>query len=426
MLRPLLVATLLSIVVPAASALAADPPSPAAVLSTYADIAQAMYGDALSQAQKLDTAVDALLQAPTDATLAAGREAWLAARVPYQQTEVFRFGNPIVDDWEGKVNAWPLDEGLIDYVAVASYGDSSDENAFYAANVIANPKLAIGGKDLDATTIDGELLGSLHEIDQVEANVSRGYHAIEFLLWGQDLNGTEPGKGARPASDYAAGDACTAGNCDRRGAYLAAATDLLVSDLQEMVANWQASGPARAALTAEGEQKGLAMMLTGLGSLSYGELAGERIKLGLMLHDPEEEHDCFSDNTHNSHFYDVVGMRSVYLGSYAGTDGKVSQGPGLSDLVRAADPAVDDAMRAAIDKTLAAFTAIKQSADSGQMAYDQMLAEGNAAGNAMIQAAVDALVAQTRAIEQAVAALGVGQLAFEGSDSLDNPEAVFQ
>ena len=168
------------------------------------------------------------------------------------------------------------------------------------------------------------------------------------------------------------------------------------------------------------------MMLTGLGSLSYGELAGERIKLGLMLHDPEEEHDCFSDNTHNSHFYDVVGMRAVYLGRYEGVDGKVTSGPSLSDLVRAADPAVDDEMRASLDKTLAAFTAIKQSADSGQMAYDQMLAEGNEAGNAMIQAGVDALVAQTRSIERVVVALGVGQLAFEGSASLDNPEAVFQ
>ena len=206
----------------------------------------------------------------------------------------------------------------------------------------------------------------------------------------------------------------------------AAATDLLVSDLQEMVGNWGDSGAARAALAADGDQKGLAMMLTGLGSLSYGELAGERIKLGLMLHDPEEEHDCFSDNTHNSHFYDVVGMRAVYLGRYEGVDGKVTSGPSLSDLVRAADPAVDDEMRASLDKTLAAFTAIKQSADSGQMAYDQMLAEGNEAGNAMIQAGVDALVAQTRSIERVVAALGVGQLAFEGSDSLDNPEAVFQ
>jgi putative iron-regulated protein len=145
-----------------------------------------------------------------------------------------------------------------------------------------------------------------------------------------------------------------------------------------------------------------------------------------MLHDPEEEHDCFSDNTHNSHYYDVAGMRAVYLGRYEGNDGKVTEGASLSDLVRAADPAVDDAMRAALDKTLAAFTAIKESADSGRMAYDQMLAEGNEAGNALLQAAIDALVAQTRTIEQAVAALGLDQLAFEGSDSLDNPEAVFQ
>ena len=140
MARPFLVATLLSLAMPAAPLLAADPPAPKAVLATYADIALAMYGDALGKAQNLDAAVDALVQTPTDATLAAAREAWLAARVPYQQTEVFRFGNPIVDEWEGRVNAWPLDEGLIDYVAVATYGDSSDENAFYAANVIANPE----------------------------------------------------------------------------------------------------------------------------------------------------------------------------------------------------------------------------------------------------------------------------------------------
>jgi len=417
-------AALLAMAVPAAPVAAAD--GPAAVLGNYADIAQAMYGDALVRAEKLDQAVGALLRSPDDATLAAAREAWLAARGPYQQTEVYRFSNPLVDEWEGKVNAWPLDEGLIDYVLVESYGDSSDENAFYAANVVANPKLTVGGKEIDASTIGPDLLAELHEIDEVEANVSRGYHAIEFLLWGQDLNGTGPGKGERPATDYAAGDACTGGNCDRRGAYLAAATKLLVSDLQEMVGNWGTNGPARAALTAEGGQKGLAMMLTGLGSLSYGELAGERMKLGLMLHDPEEEHDCFSDNTHNSHYYDVLGMRAVYLGRYEGIDGKVTEGASLSDLVRAANPAVDEAMRGALDRTVAAFTAIKESADSGQMAYDQMLAEGNESGNAMIQAAVDALVAQTRTIEQAVRALGLDQLAFEGSDSLDNPEAVFQ
>ena len=60
--------------------------------------------------------------------------------------------------------------------------------------------------------------------------------------------------------------------------------------------------------------KGLSTILIGMGSLSYGELAGERMKLGVMLHDPEEENDCFSDNTHASHYNDARGIRNVYPG----------------------------------------------------------------------------------------------------------------
>ena len=98
------------------------------VIDTYADIAEAAYGDSLITAQALVDAVDALIAEPSADTMQAARTAWLAARVPYQQTEAYRFGNPIVDDWEGKLNAWPLDEGLIDYVD-ASYGGATDENA---------------------------------------------------------------------------------------------------------------------------------------------------------------------------------------------------------------------------------------------------------------------------------------------------------
>src|SRR5689334_16320108 len=156
---------LLALAVPAAPVAAAD--GPAVVLGNYADIALAMYGDALASAEKLDQAIASLLRSPDEATLTAAREAWLAARVPYQQTEVYRFGNPLVDEWEGKVNAWPLDEGLIDYVQVASYGDGSDENAFYVANVVANPKLTIGGREIDASTVGPELLADLHEADAV-------------------------------------------------------------------------------------------------------------------------------------------------------------------------------------------------------------------------------------------------------------------
>src|SRR3546814_18028996 len=111
------------------------------------------------------------------------------------QTEVYRFGNAIVDEWEGKVNAWPLDEGLIDYVA-PSYGKASKENPLYTANVIGSRSLKLGGEAVDVSNITGKLLAeTLHEAGKVEANVATGYHAIEFLLWGQDLNGTGPGAG---------------------------------------------------------------------------------------------------------------------------------------------------------------------------------------------------------------------------------------
>ena len=396
--------------------------TPEAVTAHYADIALAGYQDSLTTAQALQQAVTALIATPSDATLQAARDAWKAARTPYQQTEAFRFGNAIVDDWEGRVNAWPLDEGLIDYVD-AGYGN--EENALATLNVIATPAFTLSGNQIDATAITPDLIsGTLQEADGIEANVASGYHAIEFLLWGQDLNGTQPGAGARPFTDFATGDACTGGNCDRRAAYLQAATDLLVADLTEMTGNWDEDGPARAAVTAD-PQAGLLAILTGMGSLSYGELAGERIKLGLMLNDPEEEHDCFSDNTHNSHFYDGVGIRNVYLGTYTRTDGSVLQGPSLSELVAAANPAVDDQLTTELDASVAALQAVKDAGDAGKT-FDTLIAPGNAEGEALIMAAVNALVTQTASIDRAVTALGLSKVKFEGSDSIDNPEAVFQ
>ena len=395
----------------------------AAVAQTYIVIAAAGYGDAWTAAKTLQTAVDALIATPSEANLAAARAAWIAARPSYMQTEAYRFGNAIVDDWEGKVNAWPLDEGLIDYVD-ASYGQS-EENPLSTLNVIANKTLTISGKTVDASHITPDLLtGTLQEAGGVEANVATGYHAVEFLLWGQDLNGTGPGAGNRPHTDYIQGTGCTHDNCDRRADYLKAATDLLVSDLGEMAANW-AQGGAGAAIISADPKAALTAMLTGMGSLSYGELAGQRIRLGLMLNDPEEEHDCFSDNTHNSHYYDGLGIQNVYLGHYTRTDGTVVTGPSLADLVAAANPALDTQLRAELAATMTALTALKARAEGG-MAYDQMLAPGNAEGEALIMGAVNGLVTQTASVQRAMTALGLDAPGFEGSDSLDNPSAVFQ
>lgn len=401
---------------------AAHAATPEEVVANYADIAEAAYGDSLTTAQALRDAIGDLVENPSEETLTAAKTAWTAARAPYQQTEAYRFGNAIVDDWEGRVNAWPLDEGLIDYVAEDT--PSAEDNELAQLNVIATPSLELGNETLDAAEITPDTIRALHEAGGIEANVASGYHAIEFLLWGQDLNGTGPGAGERPYTDYAAGDACTGDNCDRRGAYLIAAADLLVSDLEEMVSNWAEGGEARSAVSTDA-QAGLNAMLTGMGSLSYGEQAGERMKLGLMLNDPEEEHDCFSDQTHLSHYYDGLGIQNVYLGRYVRVDGSEVTGPSLSELVAEKDAGVDEALKADLDTTMMALTDLRDKAEAGT-AYDQMLAPGNAEGEATITAAIDALVAQTQEIERAVAALGLNSIEFEGSDSLDNPNAVFQ
>jgi putative iron-regulated protein len=423
MARPLAAATLcVGLAAGVGTSPAAADPTPKDVLTIYADSAQAGYTDSLDTARTLKLAVDSFLAKPTNDNLRGARAAWIAARIPYMQTEAYRFGNAIVDDWEGRVNSWPLDEGLMDYVS-SSYGTESAENALYTANVIANKTLIIGGKKLDASKITKELLADhLQEAGGVEANVATGYHAVEFLLWGQDLNGTGPGNGNRPASDYDL-KKCTHGNCARRADYLRTVTDLLVDDLAWMAAQWAPGGEARKHLIDGSDEAGLTAIMTGLGSLSYGELAGERMKLGLMIHDPEEEHDCFSDNTHASHFFDALGIRNVYLGTYRRADRSLVSGPSISDLVKAKSPEVDAEVRAKLDATMDAMNTLYLRALATE-SYDQMIGEGNDEGNAVVQHAIDALLDQTKSLERAVATLDLKSITFEGSDSLDNPSKV--
>jgi putative iron-regulated protein len=242
------------------------------------------------------------------------------------------------------------------------------------------------------------------------------------LLWGQDLNGNNPGAGNRPASDFDLKN-CTGGNCDRRRDYLKAATELLIDDLADMTGSWTDKGAARQDLLSKGPEGGLATILTGMGSLAYGELAGERTKLGLMLHDPEEEHDCFADNTHASHYYDALGIKNVYLGEYTRVDGSTVSGPSLSALVKDTAPVVDQDLRNKLEATEAAAQVMMDEAAKGNT-FDVLIGAGNKEGNQVVQTFVDSLVAEAKSIENTIAVLKLDGIELEGSDSLDNPEAV--
>ena len=178
------------------------------VVANYAKLVHATYADTLAAAQKLQADLVALTENPSVEALAKARKTWTAARVPYLQTEVFRFyGGPIDDDDgpEGLLNAWPMDEGYIDYVD-------------------GNPEAGMINQADKYPEITKELIEELNEKDG-ETNISTGYHAIEFLLWGQDKSADGPGQ--RPHTDYS-----TAANADRRKTYLLAAADLLVENLE--------------------------------------------------------------------------------------------------------------------------------------------------------------------------------------------------
>ncbi len=388
--------------------IAATAPAPREIVEHYSDIAHAVYEDAAIAAEQLQRAVQHLLDQPSEATLAAARQAWRQARIPYQQSEALRFANPVVDDWEGQLNSWPLDEGLIDYVAddyAASLGNIAAQ-----MNIIANPRIELGGAQIDARQITPALLRDLHELAGNAANVTSGYHAIEFLLWGQDLNGHKPGAGQRPYTDFVKGEACSNGHCERRGDYLRAATALLLSDLHYMVGQWaRGADNYRAELLALPSERALARMFYGMGSLSLGELGGERIKVALEANSTEDEHDCFSDNTHWSHYYNGLGIRNIYLGEYQRLDGSTLRGPSLSQAVAAHQPQVDSQLRAALAQTMTTLTALTDIAERAEQPqkFDMLIAPGHPQGRQLLGDILQSLTAQTRAIEAAAASLNI-------------------
>ncbi|TXR52071.1 imelysin family protein [Reinekea thalattae] len=375
------------------------------VVTGYADIAYSNYSDALATATALQQSVSSFVKNPSEQAFAEAKLAWLNSRPSYQQSEVFRFGNAVVDDWEGQLNAWPLDEGLIDYVDSSYEFELGNEGA--SANIVANKVVG----DIKISKIKPSSLAALNEFGGSEANVATGYHAIEFLLWGQDLNGNGAGAGERAWTDYATGDDCTNGNCKRRGQYLVAAADLLVEDLEFMVEQWSMDDDNyRAELYSLPADEVINKMLFGMGSLALGELAGERIKVALTANSAEDEHDCFSDNTHISHYYNGKGVENIYYGRYTTSTGEMVQVPGLRDLLLSqGEFALVQEADAAFSATETSLANIVKSAEAG-VAFDQLIAPGNTQGKNLLTAAINDLVSETASIEKVAVALGINQL----------------
>lgn len=388
-----------------APTLQADTVTPKAVIENYANLAHIKFSHALTTAKTLQTKIDEFIAKPSEITHQAAKQAWITARAPYSQTEVFRFGNPNVDEWEGGVNSWPLDEGLIDYVKADTY-EHEEGNQFATANIIAGSE-----------TITPDLLKSYQEKGGSEANVATGYHAIEFLLWGQDFNTDPTLAGTRSYTDFITGTDCTNQNCERRAQYLKTVTDLLVADLNKMEQDWAPEQTNyRKTFIGLEEAEALRRILFGMGSLSLGELAGERMNVALLAHSQEDEHSCFSDNTHNDIWNNIQGIKDVFEGTYQAADGKTVKGASLAELLAAKDPKLSTELETNLTATKTAAATLVQAAKTEH--FDQQIAAENKEGNARVKATIAALRTQTASIEAAAKALGVSNLNPETSTSL--------
>lgn len=358
------------------------------VIENYADIAHATYQGALTDAENLHQAVRNFTENPSGSTLQAAKEAWLTSRETYGKTEAFRFYGGPIDDEDGpeaQLNAWPLDESYIDYVVDPANGDMESEGT----NIINSPQ--------EFPEIDKEMIASLNE-QGGETNVSSGYHAVEFLLWGQDLS-AGPGGGERPFTDYITGPEGTHEHQERRARYLNETTALIVDDLQMLVNEWTPNEDNyRAFFTSEEELKNsLERILNGVGKLSKGELAGERMFVSLDLRSKEDEHSCFSDNTHRDIVANAIGIRSVVTGTYTTQDGKVISGPSVLDVTAEQNPELADEIRATLDDSVEASREI-------QPPFDQEILDQE--GRQRIMETINILREQGDLIAEAAAEFG--------------------
>lgn len=356
-------------------------PSESEVVKGYAELVHTSYADTVDAALRLQMAVNAFLTAPSAGGLEQAKKAWLDAREFYGQTEAFRFyGGPIDDENgpEGRINAWPMDESFVDYVKGNKKG-----------GLINNARFRI---NRDALIEQNERGG--------EENIATGWHAIEFLLWGQDFN--EKGPGKRPYTDFVKGKG---NNAARRALYLKEITQLLVDDLKALQAAW---APARSdnyrAGFEQGGKESIRKILVGLGSLSRGELAGERLEVALFSQDQEDEHSCFSDNTHRDALSNAQGILNVWTGRYSQASGQLLKVPSLAELVAAASPDVAQKTTRQIEQSVAAASAI-------QAPFDREILGGpQALGPARIKATVASLVEQSQLLVESASAIGISQL----------------
>lgn len=363
-----------------------------AVVTNYATVTLAVYEDSLELAEDMNEVIQAFVAAPTSQNFLAAKEAWRAAREVYGQSEVYRFYSGPIDDAdgpEGLINAWPIDESQIDYTQTSPNAGIVNNAAF---------------------TLTKENLAAFNERDAENA-ISTGFHAIEFLLWGQDLNATPTDSGLRPYTDYVVGAGGTHANQARRKTYLSLISEMLVEDLESVVNQWKEGDPSnyRSSFLAAQSNEAIRRIIVGMGSLAGGELSGQRMSVALETVDQEDEHSCFSDNTHRDIVKNFQGIRNVFTGTYIRSNGETvgNNLQGFNSLVKAVDATLNTSMTAKLNAAQTAVIGISTLARSNPPVYFDQQIQGTQAQRDQVQTAITNLEEFTNLLSQAADKLNI-------------------
>jgi putative iron-regulated protein len=308
-------------------------------VSNYSNIAETASRSALSQGVALKEAVSAFVKNPKAETHLLAKVSWMRARLPFLQSEFSRViaeSGKVGSDISNRLNGWPIDPGHIDYTCLMAGGNIISSKEKYPA-------------------ITSELLRSMN-LKAGESDFTTGYHVIEFLLWGEDLDKESSGK--RSFKDY---DKNNSELAKRRADYLLACCELLIQDLKDLVFEWdtESKNNLRSSLESMPSDQAITKIL-GMVSFLADDLAKSQIGSIISKGATFKEQSTFSDTTHFDFLHTVAGISNLAAGAYVGLDGKLQiLGLGLIGLAEQIPNSRADKIRSLINNAMKSAQAFK-------------------------------------------------------------------
>lgn len=271
------------------------------------DVITATYNELNEKALSLKTAVSALSTETTEANLGTAKTAWSATRAPWEESEGFLYGPVDILAIDPAMDTWPV--------------DVSSMNAILNSNQAITPSLIAAN------------------------NEARGFHLIEFLLWGEDGNKTA--------------DQIT----ERQLEYLVAAAADLQNNTQTLYDGWKADGGnfganfINAGVSSNlypSHKAALEEIIEGIITIA-DEVANGKIEDPLNSEggtpNAQFEESRFSNNSKLDFANNIRSIQNIYMGDFNGVNGA-----GLTDIVALANPTLDAEVK---EKIAAAITAIE-------------------------------------------------------------------